>query len=288
MTRLIGSNPVAVLATLLLMSYAKILKNLIQIFSYVNLEYPSNRVIVAWLKDANLPYLKGRHLILAFLASIIAVIFLPYIFLLLLGYKLYQCSNKTYISRLLTRIKPLLESHYAPYQKHTRYWTGLLIVVHCGLYIVFSYNSFGGADNSLLAITTAYTCLIVITWLSRNIYKNFYVNIVETLVFLNLIILSSATSNNANSPALVYSLVGTVFALMMGIILYQVYLIYISKSSVWLQIKLTLLFCLKPKKKPMANTEAGPLIPPNAGIVTTSVLKFRESLMEDYSSTMDS
>ena len=107
-------------------------------------------------------------------------------------------------------------------------------------------------------------------------------------MFLNLIILSSATSNNTNSPALVYSLVGTVFALMMGIILYQVYLNYISKSSVWLQIKVTLLFCLKPKKKPMANTEAGPLIPPNTGIVTTSVLKFRESLIKDYSSTMDS
>ena len=57
-SKLIGSNPVAVLATLLLMSYTKILKIIIEIYSFVDLniiDYPDNRAVtlMAWLKDAN-------------------------------------------------------------------------------------------------------------------------------------------------------------------------------------------------------------------------------------------
>jgi len=51
----------------------------------------------------------------------------------------------------------------------------------------------------------------------------------ESLIYLNLIILSSATSIDANSPALVYSLIGIVFATMCGIILYHFYINYVSK-----------------------------------------------------------
>ena len=95
----------------------------------------------------------------------------------------------------MIRMKPLLDSYYAPYEKHTRYWTGLLLSVRCALYVIFSFDSIGGTDNSLLAIITTFTALIVIAWFSVKIYKSFYVNAIEALVYLNLIILSAATSN---------------------------------------------------------------------------------------------
>ena len=44
-TKLIGSNPIAVLATLLLMSYTKILKTFIEIYFSVQLEYPDNKKV---------------------------------------------------------------------------------------------------------------------------------------------------------------------------------------------------------------------------------------------------
>ena len=55
LSKLVGYNPVAVLATLLLMSYAKILKIIIEVYSSVELDYP-NRTATVWLKDANVPY----------------------------------------------------------------------------------------------------------------------------------------------------------------------------------------------------------------------------------------
>ena len=133
----------------------------------------------------------------------------------------------------MLKMKPLLDSYYAPYQKHTRYWIGFLLFLHCGLYIVFSFNSIGGSKNSLLAaITTAYTAvIIVIAWLSVKIYKNFYVNVIEATVYLDLIILSAATFNEANSPALVYTLVGFVFTVMIGIIFFQFHLLYLASQQ---------------------------------------------------------
>ena len=46
LTKLTGSNPIAVLATLLLMSYTKILKLIIEVYSSVQLEYPDKAITV--------------------------------------------------------------------------------------------------------------------------------------------------------------------------------------------------------------------------------------------------
>ena len=268
------------------MSYAKILKTIVQIYSFVNLDYPNNITVRVWLKDANVPYLKGHHLILAVFGSLfIALFFLPYTFFLLLGYKLYQYTNRSCIYWFMLRMKPLLDSYYAPYQKHTRYWTGLLLLIHCGLYIVFSFNAIGGIDNSLLAITTAYTAVIVIAWLSVKIYSSFYVNVIEALVYLDLIVLSAATSNNANTPALADTLVGIVFTITMGIIFFQFHLLYLTKLPIWLKItaKLDSLKKKSKKQERMTEDETPPLITPSdTGFVTKSEIALRESLMEEY------
>ena len=75
MTKLIGSNPIAVLVTLLLMSYTKILKTLSMSFSQFNWTiYPEKKVTV-WYKDATVPYLESRHLVLAVLSCIFIALF---------------------------------------------------------------------------------------------------------------------------------------------------------------------------------------------------------------------
>ena len=51
---LLGNNPVSVLATLILLSYTKILRTLIAVVSFTNLKYPQDHYIRrAWLYDAN-------------------------------------------------------------------------------------------------------------------------------------------------------------------------------------------------------------------------------------------
>ena len=58
---LLGNNPVSVLATLILLSYAKILCTLITVVTFVNLEYQDNYTQMVWWYDANVEYLAGKH-----------------------------------------------------------------------------------------------------------------------------------------------------------------------------------------------------------------------------------
>jgi len=67
--------------------------------------------------------------------------------------------------------------------------------------------------------------------------------VVEVLVYLKLIVLSTATLADSNSPALVYALVGMVFAMMMGA---MIYIIYFIKMSIWLNTRGK--FCYYKKK----------------------------------------
>lgn len=171
----------------------------------------------------------------------------------------------------MLRIKILLDTYYAPYEIHTRYWTGLLLLVRCALYVVFSYDSLGHTTKSLLAIIVTFAAIIA--WLSVKVYTNFYTNTVEVLLYLNLIILSAATSNDVNSPAVANSLVGMVFAIMMGIIVYQFYDLYLKKLTTWANIRAKL-------HMPSPET-AIQQVPVSTSSVTSTVVDIREPLLSE-------
>ena len=232
-SKLIGSNPVAVLATLLLMSYTKILKIIIGVYSYENLDYPDNKTVPVWLKDANVPYLESKHLVLTVVTSLVLIfLFLPYTLLLLLGHKLYRFTGKKHW-RWLNRLKPLLDSYY---KNHTRYWTGFLLLVRCALYIIFSIS---GASISLATIVLTFTAIgfIVGYFYAWRIYKSKLVNLIIACVYMNLIVLSVTALIGLNTAALVYSLVGLVFVVMIALIAHQFHLLYIAKTALWLRLK---------------------------------------------------
>ncbi len=109
-------------------------------------------------------------------------------------------------------------------------------------------------------------------------------NLVEASIYLNLVILSAATSSGLNSAALVYSLVGIVFATTIGIIVYHFHILYTAKSAMWLKMK-TMLSGLKTKVRksdtisvsvetPVATSEGDP-----RQKATTTVLELREPLL---------
>ena len=202
-------------------------------FSPVHLDYPQNAKVTVWLKDANVPYFQTLHLFLAVITSLVLVLFfIPYTLLLLLGHYLYRVSGKRLV-QIVIRIKPILDSYYAPFNKHSRYWTGFLLVVRCVLYIVFSHSSIGATHRSFLAIIITFTAILIVAWLSVKIYQSYIVNLIEIVTYFNLIILSSTALAGVDSPPLTYSLVALVFATMIGIIVYHFHILYIAKSALW-------------------------------------------------------
>lgn len=181
----------------------------------MDLDYPDNKKSTVWLKDANVPYLEAKHLGLTVVTSVVLVLIFLYTILLLLGYKLYHITGRKQFA-WLNKIKPPLDS-YAPYKIRTRYWTGFLLLVRCALYIVFSFNSLGGISKSLLAIIVTFTAIVVIAhaWLS---IKNYFVNMIEASVYMNLIFKSAFSMADANTQVFVNTLGATVFGTMIGII----------------------------------------------------------------------
>ena len=67
-SRFFGNNSVPVLATLILLSYAKLLRAVISPLSVSHIQFLNGTRIPVWERDGNLHYLTGKHIPLMVLA----------------------------------------------------------------------------------------------------------------------------------------------------------------------------------------------------------------------------
>ena len=229
--RLFGSNPVAVLATLFLLSYSKLLRTIIATFSFTFLDYPDDVQVAVWLYDGNIQYLHGKHIALFLIALLTLVIFyLPYTLLLTVGQWLQAKSNRKlcyWINK--PRIKPFLDAYHAPYKDKHRYWIGLLLCLRCVLLLVFAFNTQADPSLNLLAISSVAFGLILITRYTGAVYRMLWVDILEASFIFNLGIFAVATYYvklavvPVSQAAVAYTSVSVVFATFIGALLYNTY-----------------------------------------------------------------
>ena len=77
----------------------------------------------------------------------------------------------------MMKLKPLLDSYYAPHEKHSRFWPGLLLLVRCGLFVVFSLDYIHGSHNTLVTVTITFIinsdcpCLAVVLVLYQSLQE---------------------------------------------------------------------------------------------------------------------
>ena len=224
--KLSGRNAVQVLATLFLLSYAKLLRITITAFSFTLLEYPDGSLKRIWLYDGNVDYLKGKHIAL-FVAALLLLLFisLPYT-VALLFIQCLQYRSRYRILAWVRRLKPLFDAYTGPYKDKHRYWPGLLLVVRVALFLVFSVNVFGDPAVSLLTIIVTTFCMNYFTITVGGVYKNSLLNMIEYSFFLNLGVLSSATLfttlTDGDQTAVVYTSVAIAFVTFMIITIYHI------------------------------------------------------------------
>ena len=195
--RMFGSNPVAVLATLFLLSYAKLLRTIIAALYFTFLDYPDEVRVAVWLYDGNIVYIHGKHTAL-FLVALLTfmALFLPYTFLLTVGQWLQAKSNRRlfyWINK--PRIKPFLDAYQASYRDQHRYWAGLMLWLRCVLFAAFALVFLVSADPShnLLAIEVVVVGRLTLTSFTGLIHKKLYLDVLEASFILNLGILATAT-----------------------------------------------------------------------------------------------
>ena len=279
-TKLLGSSPVPVLATLFLLSYAKVLHTIVAALTLTVLHYPHKNVMV-WIPDANVPLVKYVPLALVALLFLL-FLFLPYTLLLLLGQWLQTKSHLCLLSWVKNpKLKAILDTYYAPYKPKHRYWTGLLLLVRCALFLVFAFNISGNDSVNLLLISSASFGILVWFTLSSVVYRSWYLNALEVSFILNLGILAVATYHvtfsGGSQAAVAYTSVGIAFLTFVGIVTYHIY-IQIKSKVQYIQRGYKLLHrngnCNRRCEEDGANLEHQCGVTPN--IVTHTEINLRE------------
>ena len=195
-TRMVNKNGVKVLATLILMSYAKMVRASIVAIHFKALHHLDSNgsidnVTLCWYSDCNIQYMKGKHIPLGMAGFISGLCLLPFAFFLLFT----DLLSKMNFFSCMWKLKPFLDAYTGPYTNQGRYWTGLLLVVRLVLFVASSFNHTTGTTS--LNVTLANMILVfllILPWLLQTgIYCKRWLNVLECLFLLNLAILVTGT-----------------------------------------------------------------------------------------------
>ena len=245
-TKIITSNIVSVLATLLLLSYAKLLKTSIEVFSHVQLQLLNGNVTNRWKPDANIRYLGQLHLPLFLMSlAMVLVYMIPFTLLILLG-PLLQAKSHYRVLHWINRLKPFHDAFYGPYTSKYRYWPGILLLARLlllGAFASYSSNDFPFKLFTVSMITAALLVLwMVIGRKAISIYQVNYLNYLELYFLINLLAFSAlsiyTTKFSLNNlklkiqKVLAVVMVGSVLAVSCGIIGYKLFFIAIKCRAV--------------------------------------------------------
>ena len=218
--KLFRRHAVKVLATLFLLSFAKLQRTIVTALSFTFLTYPDGTKTV-WLYDSNIEYLHGKHIPL-FIAALLALLFLLIPYTLVLFFIQCQSKLKCRMFCWVKKLKPLFDAYTGPYKDRYRFWTGFLLIVRTVLFLIFT---FGNPGLNLAAISITSTCLAF----SPAVYKKAWLTLLEYSLLLNLSAVSAATfycrdpQLSGNQAVVVYISVGTALITFVMIMVYHLY-----------------------------------------------------------------
>ena len=193
-------NAVPVVATLLYLSYAKLIQTTIIIFAPATLELSDNKERHVWQYDGNIEYLGSKHAWLFVFGLLVTMgLIIPYTSLILLSPCLQSWSHWKYLT-WVNKLKPFLDCYQACFKDKYRYWIGVLLVVRIGLYIVFtliqdSNTKFG----VIITVVMLYTTVVC----SLSVYKDWRGQTLEVFFMLNLIFLALSSYQSKSTNGLV-------------------------------------------------------------------------------------
>ena len=232
-TRLIARrDPVATLATLILLSYAKLLSVTITALSSASLRYPNGTEEIVWLPDASVKYFQGKHIPLVLVALLIALLGLPYTILLFLWQWIVRAPKwKVFKWTRSTKFNSFISVHQVPFNPKYRFWTGLVLLVRVVLYITASLTLSSNPQTVLLTTIILVGSLILLKGIiGMRIHKKVLVDVVESLLYFNLLALTAFSLYDYKTDikkqyAVAYTSIIVTFVLLVGVTFYHMYLL---------------------------------------------------------------
>ena len=225
---LIGrKNPVATLATLILLSYTKFLRTIITSLSFAILYYPNHSNECLWLPDATVKYLRGKHVVLFLAAVLILLAGALYTSVLFAWQWLLRHQNmKLFKWTQNHKLYHFIETYNAPYAFNHRYWTGLLLLVRTILYIITSVNVSNDPAINLLAVGVIISTLLLLK-ICLKVYKNKWNDYLETACFFNITLFSFVSlyflESEGNQTIIAYISGSFTLTLLLVVFVYHTY-----------------------------------------------------------------
>lgn len=292
-SRLTRSKAVPVLATLILLSYTKLLRTVITALSSTVIELPDDSVKLVWSYDGNIDYLSGKHIPLYVVALLVLVALLvPYTLLLLLTpIPLVQSLTNCRVLSWVNKLKPFLDAHQSQYKDAFRNWTGVLLLMRVLLSLFESINITDNANVNLLVIVASMFIILGFAWgafpffMCRRgeggVYRKWPLSILDCSFFINLGSLAASTlyvrASGGNQSVAIYLSVGVAFLTFVGIILFHIAVIL--KDSPFIQEHI--LAHLHRRHAADIDSELGDKSIKPSVAPTTTYVELREPLLED-------
>ena len=223
-------DPVATLATLVLLSYTKLLEICFKSLSAAVLYYPDGTSQPLWLSDGTVRYLFGKHIPLFLVSVLLLLISLVYTVLLFTWqWLLYLPRWRIFNWSTNPKIQTFIETYHKPYTPKHRYWTGLLLIVRIILHLAAAINITNDPKLALTAISVAVCSIFALSNLAGSrLYRKWPVDILETASYFNILMFVLFTwytldGQDRDKEAVAYTSVSITFALLLLVVLYHVY-----------------------------------------------------------------
>ena len=249
-------DPVAVLATMILISYTKCLKAIIgSVFllylrpAYGSLNFdPANYKAYAKFQVSVTNI--GKALLV--ISPIIFLLGLFYTTIVFFWQWLIQHQGKKIFKWVrYQKLQHFMEPYHAPYATKYRYWTGLLLIIRIILFSVSAINFNRDPRVDFISIIFAIGGLILFKGVvAKRVYKNVLLDVMETAIYFNLIFFMLfswySLDFGGNQIAVAYISVVIVFVLLLAVIVFHVFRFtslrkfsVFQKSYQWIATKLT-------------------------------------------------
>ena len=231
--RMVGKgDPVAVLATMILISYTKCLKAVIESVSllylqpaYGSLNFDSANFIT-YAKSYVITTDIGKALLV-----ISPVIFLLGLFCTALIFSwqwLVQHQDKKIFKWVrYQKLQHFIQPYHAPYASNYRYWTGLLLIMRIILFGISTINFSRDPRVDFVSTIFIIGCLILFKGVvAKRLYKNVVIDVMETAIYFNLVFFAAFSwyclDFGGNQVAVAYTSVVIVFALLLAVVVFHV------------------------------------------------------------------
>lgn len=194
-SKLMGRHSISVLATVLLLSFTKIIRTCILVLEPASVHCGSHNSTV-WHFDATVPYCKKEHLAMA-LVTVCVFIPLAFFYTLFLLLSPFIERSRYRCFKWWVKLKPLFDAYNGPYEDKYRMWTGFLLLIRImyAIVVVLIISN----TTTVIIITTTMGFLLGMMALLKGPYRKMHNNFLECFHFVNLIFLAAINNSNTKT-----------------------------------------------------------------------------------------